>query len=84
MKDEKTNTGFSESSGNLLDQFIIAFFFSLKLVKQLCMADATFFSVSLSDEAINVSYILLATVPVLLLIILVVSGVLCYRIMARK
>lgn len=48
------------------------------------MADATFFSVSLSDEAINVSYILLATVPVLLLIILVVSGVLCYRIMARK
>ncbi|XP_053503241.1 layilin isoform X1 [Ictalurus furcatus] len=41
-------------------------------------------SVSLSDEAINVSYILLATVPALLLIILVVSGVLCYRVMARK
>ncbi|XP_060799826.1 layilin isoform X2 [Neoarius graeffei] len=41
-------------------------------------------SVSLSDEAINVSYILLATVPVLLLIILVVSGVFCYRVMARK
>ncbi|GAA6073778.1 layilin isoform X1 [Tachysurus ichikawai] len=41
-------------------------------------------SVSLSDEAINISYILLATVPGLLLIILVVSGVFCYRVMARK
>ncbi|XP_046718736.1 layilin isoform X1 [Silurus meridionalis] len=37
-----------------------------------------------SDETINVSYILLATVPLLLLIILVVSGILCYRVMTRK
>ncbi|XP_066534244.1 chondrolectin [Hoplias malabaricus] len=41
-------------------------------------------SVSLSDENINVYYILLATVPVLLLLILVASGVFCYRVMARK
>ncbi|KAF5899859.1 layilin-like isoform X2, partial [Clarias magur] len=40
-------------------------------------------SVSFSDEAINVSYILLATVPALLLIILAGSGVLCYRVMTR-
>ncbi|XP_058270428.1 layilin isoform X2 [Hemibagrus wyckioides] len=37
-----------------------------------------------SDEAINITYILLATVPVLLVIILVVSGVFCYKVMARK
>ncbi|TSQ58036.1 Serine/threonine-protein kinase SIK2 [Bagarius yarrelli] len=37
-----------------------------------------------SDQAINISYILVATVPALLLIILVVSGVFCYRVMARK
>ncbi|KAI4880395.1 hypothetical protein NFI96_018697 [Prochilodus magdalenae] len=40
-------------------------------------------SVSLSDD-VNVYYILLATVPVLLLLILMVSGVFCYRVMARK
>ncbi|MCI4385756.1 hypothetical protein PGIGA_G00054360 [Pangasianodon gigas] len=48
------------------------------------VGNSTARSVSLSDEGINVSYILLATVPVLLLIILVVSGVFCYRVMARK
>ncbi|XP_072548237.1 layilin isoform X2 [Salminus brasiliensis] len=37
-----------------------------------------------SDGTINVYYILLATVPVLLLLILVVSGVFCYRVMSRK
>ncbi|XP_022530767.2 chondrolectin [Astyanax mexicanus] len=41
-------------------------------------------SVSLSDDTINVYYILLATLPVLLLLILVVSGVFCYRVMSKK
>lgn len=41
-------------------------------------------SVSFSDETINVYYILLATLPVLLLLILVVSGVFCYRVMSKK
>ncbi|KAK3531759.1 hypothetical protein QTP70_028291 [Hemibagrus guttatus] len=39
---------------------------------------------AIDHEAINITYILLATVPVLLLIILVVSGVFCYRVMARN
>ncbi|XP_062872836.1 layilin [Trichomycterus rosablanca] len=41
-------------------------------------------SVTVSDASINVYYILLGTVPVLLLLILVVSVVLCYRVVAKK
>ncbi|XP_042627039.1 layilin-like isoform X2 [Cyprinus carpio] len=40
-------------------------------------------SVSISDDT-NIYYILLATLPVMLLLILVVSGVFCYRVMSRR
>uniref|UniRef100_A0A672SBU4 Layilin-like n=1 Tax=Sinocyclocheilus grahami TaxID=75366 RepID=A0A672SBU4_SINGR len=40
-------------------------------------------SVSISDDT-NIYYILLATLPVMLLLILVVSGVFCFRVMSRR
>ncbi|XP_067306933.1 layilin isoform X2 [Pseudorasbora parva] len=41
-------------------------------------------SVSISDDTINIYYILLAILPVMLLLILVVSGVFCFRVMSRR
>lgn len=41
-------------------------------------------SVSFSDDTGNIYYILLATVPVMLLLILVVSGVFCFRVMTKR
>ncbi|KAA0701959.1 Layilin Precursor [Triplophysa tibetana] len=41
-------------------------------------------SVSLSDDTVNIYYILLATLPVMLLLILAVSGVFCFRLMTRR
>ncbi|XP_051962925.1 layilin isoform X2 [Xyrauchen texanus] len=41
-------------------------------------------SVSLSDDTINIYYILLATLPVMLLLISVVSGVFCFRVKSRR
>lgn len=40
-------------------------------------------SVSISDDT-NIYYILLATLPVMLLLILVVSGVFCFRVMSKR
>ncbi|XP_055052385.2 layilin isoform X4 [Misgurnus anguillicaudatus] len=37
-----------------------------------------------TDDTVNIYYILLATVPVMLLLILVVSGVLCFRVMTKR
>ncbi|XP_056119324.1 layilin isoform X3 [Rhinichthys klamathensis goyatoka] len=41
-------------------------------------------TVSISDDTINIYYILLAILPVMLLLILVVSGVFCFRVMSRR
>ncbi|XP_030633592.1 layilin [Chanos chanos] len=41
-------------------------------------------SVSVLDDTLNVYYILLATIPVLLLLLLVASGVFCFRVMSRR
>nr|XP_055052384.1 layilin isoform X3 [Misgurnus anguillicaudatus] len=46
--------------------------------------NVTAHTVSLSDDTVNIYYILLATVPVMLLLILVVSGVLCFRVMTKR
>lgn len=42
-----------------------------------------FVLISISDDT-NIYYILLATLPVMLLLILVVSGVFCFRVMSRR
>ncbi|XP_077064655.1 layilin isoform X5 [Siphateles boraxobius] len=41
-------------------------------------------TVSISDDTVNIYYILLAILPVMLLLILVVSGVFCFRVMSRR
>ncbi|XP_065137301.1 layilin isoform X3 [Paramisgurnus dabryanus] len=46
--------------------------------------NVTAHTVSFSDDTGNIYYILLATVPVMLLLILVVSGVFCFRVMTKR
>ncbi|XP_056139418.1 layilin [Lampris incognitus] len=41
-------------------------------------------SVSLSDNTLYVSYILCATIPILLLLLLISTGFLCYKVVAKR
>lgn len=63
---------------------IIIFYYNLFIIIFLHSITMAFLLVSISDDTINIYYILLAILPVMLLLILVVSGVFCFRVMSRR